>query len=71
MGLEDVNSIYLTKARQSGASFREHDNKLSGSIKCWEFLDQLIITFSGKTRLHEFNYLFTVYIPKVIAPGLF
>jgi hypothetical protein len=44
MELEGVDCIHLTQARESVASFCEHGNEPSGVIKCWEFLDQLVVT---------------------------
>jgi hypothetical protein len=39
----------------------EHGNEPSGSIKCREFLEWVIISFSRKKLLHEVGWLVTFF----------
>ena len=52
--------LVLSNSRQGQvAGFQKHNNKLSGSVKCGEFLDFLrtYIIFSRRTLFHGVSWL--------------
>jgi hypothetical protein len=37
------------------AGFRESNNEHPGSVKCGEFFDEILVSFSSRTMLHGVN----------------